>query len=330
MTMRECSADRDCPADRPTCGANGMCGACSAGSNGCSTSHPSTPACGPNGACVECAADADCSSAAKPACDPKANTCGPCMSDADCAGRSGPGVCMSHQDGRCASDAETIYVQQTATCATAADPSAGTSNNPFCGADKAAVALSTSRRLIVIRGTVQGASWTLQGSTGDPQVTIIGQQTGTIAGGASPGLQLVGANVFLRDLVVTLSAQIGISASGGSTVRLDHVRIDTNRGGGLLLDSSSFDVKDTTIAGNGPGLLAGDVTWGGIRVQNTPTNAMATFEGITVQGNLGPGILCTTPVTGTSVSAANNSTTDIGPTCGIASCGAPSATCGAM
>jgi hypothetical protein len=158
----------------------------------------------------------------------------------------------------------------------------------------------------------------------------VGQQGAKIAGGASPGLRVVGANLYVRDLVITLSAETGVAASGGSTLRLDGVRIDTNRGGGLLLDGSAFDVRNTTVVGNGPGLLPGDISWGGIRVQNAPSAGPARFERVTVQGNMGPGLLCTTAVDAAAVSASGNSTTDIGPTCGISSCGAPSATCGAM
>jgi hypothetical protein len=237
---------------------------------------------------------------------------------------------MAHQDGRCASEAETIYVQQTATCVTTADPTAGSATTPFCGLDKGAVALSATRRLFVVRGTVQGTAWTLQGTATDPQISIVGQQTATLAGGASPGLRVVAADVYVRDLVVTLSAEIGVSASGGSKLRLERVRIDTNRGGGLLVDGSAFDVRNTTVVGNGPGLLPGDISWGGIRVQNLPAGGQAKFDRVTVQGNLGPGLLCMTAVEGVAVSASGNSTTDIGPTCGINSCGAPSATCGAM
>jgi hypothetical protein len=326
----ECTDDLQCSADRPACGSTGACGPCAAGSTVCVTRHSSTPVCGASGACVECASNADCASAAKPACDTQSGTCKPCTADSDCTGRPGPGVCMAHQDGRCASDAETIYVQQTATCVTTADPTAGSATTPFCGLDKGAVALSATRRLFVVRGTVQGTAWTLQGSSTDPQSSIVGQQTGTLAGGASPGLRVVGADLYVRDLVVTLSAQIGISASGGSKLRLERVRIDTNRGGGVLLDGSAFDIRNTTVVGNGPGLLPGDVSWGGIRVQNAPAGGPAKLDRLTVQGNMGPGLLCTATVEGIAVSASGNSTTDIGPTCGITSCGAPSATCGAM
>ena len=211
----------------------------------CATHHGAKPVCGPSGACVECAASADCPGNAKPVCDLISFACAGCKADGDCAGRPGPGVCMSHQDGRCASEAETIYVQQGTSCTSVADPTGGNAAMPFCGLDKAAVALSSTRRLLVVRGTVQGTAWTLQGTAGDPQVSIVGQQSGAIAGGASPGLRLVTSDVFIRRLAVRRSEQIGISASSGSLVRMERVAVDNNGGGGILLDASSFDIVNT-------------------------------------------------------------------------------------
>lgn len=329
--MPECTDDRQCSAAKPVCVVGGVCVGCVAGvSQSCATLHASTPICGPNGACVECAGSSDCLSATKPVCDPQSFTCGKCAIDDDCAGRPGPGVCMAHQDGRCASEGETIYVQQTAACTATADPAGGTSAAPFCGFDKAAVALSSTRRLFVIRGTVQGAAWTLQGAARDSQVSIVGQQSAVIAGGASPGLRIVGADVYARSITVTLSAQIGIDASGGSFLHLDDVKVDTNRGGGILLDASQFDIRNTTVTGNGPGLLPGDISWGGLRIQNAPATAPLNLDLVSITGNAGPGLLCTSAIQGNGVFATNNSTLDVGPTCGITSCGAPSATCGAM
>src|SRR5882672_3013694 len=131
VAMPECTEDRQCPAERPVCGAGGTCGACRSGvGQACATNHAAKPICGPSGACVECAVSADCASNAKPVCDPQALTCVPCKNDVDCAGRPGPGVCIAHQDGRCASEAETIYVQAGTACTSVADPSGGAAAAP--------------------------------------------------------------------------------------------------------------------------------------------------------------------------------------------------------
>lgn len=328
--MPECTENWQCSPAKPVCVAGGVCSLCdSSSSQICAMLHPVRPVCGPSGACVECASNVDCQSATKPSCDPQTNTCSTCSRDGDCAGRSGPGICMAHQDGRCASEGETIYVQQIPACTDTTDPTAGTAAMPFCGLGKAAVALSAARRLFVIRGTVQGTAWTLQGTIGAPQISLVGQQTATIAGGASPGLRILTADVYVRDVVITLSAEIGINAANDSVLRLDGVKVDTNRGGGILLDASRFDIRNTIVTANGPGLLPGDISWGGIRIQNAPATGPSDLTRVTIRGNSGPGLLCTTAVQGTGVLAIANSTLDIGSTCGVTACGAPSPTCGA-
>jgi hypothetical protein len=236
---------------------------------------------------------------------------------------------MAHQDGRCASEAETIYVQQVTSCTSVADPASGGATTPFCGLDKGASALSTMRRLFVVRGTVQGTAWTLQGAAGDPQVSIVGQQSATIAGGASPGLRVVAANAYVRDLRVTRSVDVGITASSGSSIQLERVAVDNNGGGGILLSTSAFSLRNVRVTENGPGTL-GLATWGGILVQDQPAAGPAKVDSSTVELNKAPGISCSSAISGSGVSASNNSTIDISPTCGITSCGAPSATCGAM
>jgi hypothetical protein len=236
---------------------------------------------------------------------------------------------MAHQDGRCASEAETIYVQQAAGCVMTADTTAGTAANPFCGLDKGAVALSPTRRLFVVRGTVPGTAWTLQGTATDPQISIVGQQSAVLAGGAFPGLRMMSANVFVRDLVIRRSEQIGISATSGSTLRLERVAVENNGGGGILLDGTAFEIVDTKVTGNGPG-TSGAITWGGLLIQMPPAAGPVRLNRVTVTGNNGPGLSCTAGIEGAAVSATGNAAANVGPTCGITSCGAPSATCGAM
>jgi hypothetical protein len=236
---------------------------------------------------------------------------------------------MAHQDGRCASEAETIYVQQSAGCVMTADATAGSAATPFCGLDKGAVALSPNRRLFVVRGTVQGTAWTLQGTNADPQVSMVGQQNAVLAGGASPGLRVIGANLFGRGLKVTRSVDVGISVSGGAVLRLEDSSVDNNGGGGILLQQAAFDLRNVTVTDNGPGTL-NLATWGGIAVVDPPTNGSKRFQRVSILQNKGPGLSCSGAVDGDGVLAAQNSTVDINPTCGITSCGAPSATCGAM
>jgi hypothetical protein len=107
------------------------------------------------------------------------------------------------------------------------------------------------------------------------------------------------------------------------------VSVENNGGGGILLDGAAFEITDSKVTGNGPG-SAGAITWGGLLVQSSPATGPAKLDHLTVSGNNGPGVSCASAIEGTAVSASGNAAADIGPTCGITSCGAPSATCGAM
>ena len=164
----ECTTSSQCPAEKPICDAQ-TCRACDGAHSGdgaaCASRDSGRPVCGPSGACVECVSptSADCTAnPAKPICDPTSNTCMGCATDDQCLAKGvGPGLCMSHQDGRCASDSEVIYVENKGGCASSAlTPMAGSSGSPFCGPQFALDSLTTSRRVLVISGAVMGASWT--------------------------------------------------------------------------------------------------------------------------------------------------------------------------
>ncbi len=80
------------------------------------------------GICVQCLTDGDCSQdPTKPICE--GHLCRPCKADAEC--KTGPGVCMFHQDGHCATDLETIYVKNAAGC-TMTPGAGGALAMPYC------------------------------------------------------------------------------------------------------------------------------------------------------------------------------------------------------
>lgn len=329
---RQCSAHAECPAGRPACSGQGMCVSCNTEPGVCVARDPGRPACGPNGRCVECAWDANCSvDLAKPVCNLAMNACERCTRDAQCAAKSGPdpGVCMAHQNGRCATVAETIFVENKAGCAMGStDPNAGTAGAPFCRMQEAVALVlgQQGRRLVVVRGTVQAGDSAFAGVQG--QVTIVGQRNGSVVGGTAAGLLVDRSDVFARDLSL-VRGDFGAVARNGSTLRLEHVSVDQN-GGGILVDSSGIEVINSTVARNGPATTAA-VTWGGILVQN-PTAAMPSrLHLVTVTDNRQVGVACSSAVTGTGVFAAGNSGgVEISPTCGITPCSTPGPECGAQ
>lgn len=212
---------------------------------------------------------------------------------------------MSHQDGRCASDAETIIVSTGGTLPTS---------------------VPSGKRLLVVRDSVTGSiTWNLSGS----QMTIVGQESGTITGnGTSPTLHATGGDLYIRDLTLTGGAP-GIMADGGSILHLDHVSASSNASGGILLDGAGFDIKNTTVKDNAA--AGGDP---GIRIQNAPTSSTTpkSLSLCTVSGNAGFGISCTsgTVATASGVLVTGNGGTDITSFCGFTSCSSAGPTCGAQ
>jgi hypothetical protein len=196
---------------------------------------------------------------------------------------------------------------------------------PYCSMQPAVGAVGTTRDLVVVRGTVTGASAAF--SIGAQQVSIVGQATAVIAGGGSPAIHLAAGDAYVRALKLTTGASIGCQADVGSTLRLDHVNVSGNSGGGVFLNGAAFVISNTTVTNNGP---SSDATLGGIRVLNPPTGGPAQLQLLTVQTNNPSGISCSVPVQNTGVLSSGNVSVDVSSACGFSSCGAASGTCGAQ
>jgi hypothetical protein len=165
-------------------------------------------------------------------------------------------------------------------------------------------------------------------------MTIVGQNAGTItATGSMATVHVSGGDIYIRDLTIT-GGSPGLWADSGTIVRLNHVSVSNNAAGGILLDGAGFDIKNTTVTGNGAN--TGTVVFGGIGVANTPTGAQVpkTLTLSTVTSNQLLGISCATGAmfspTPAGVLVATNTGSDIGTSCGFTSCGAASGTCGAQ
>jgi hypothetical protein len=237
---------------------------------------------------------------------------------------------MKHQDGRCATNAETIYVQETTICPGAAATADGTSAKPYCSMDSVIAAIDATRNLIVVRGAVAGATGAF--SVGSRQLSIVGQSNAAIAGATHPALDLAAGDLYVRNLKLSASASMGCRAVTGSTLRLEHDLATGSSSGGILLDGAAFDIENTTVTNNGSGTL-GAITWGGILVNNPPAAGPAKLQLLSVQNNTGGGIACSTALTMPDGVLASGNTTmgqDIVSTCGFSSCGTASATCGAQ
>jgi hypothetical protein len=188
------------------------------------------------------------------------------------------------------------------------------------------LALGT-RTVVVVRGSSLSANGAI-GLSGGKLVSIVGQNAGAITGTMAPALWISG-DTYARDLKLS-SMTTAVQANSGATLRLNHVSVVNSPGGGILLDGAAFDIRNTIVTGNGPGMY-GVAIWGGILINNPPAAGPSRLQFLTVQANNQVGIACSATVTGTGVLASGNAGgVNIATTCGFTSCSAASATCGAM
>jgi len=314
----ECAGNGDCKdPTRPICAQSGVCVSCgaqSAGATACSAKDPSRPACLSSGACAECATSADCLSTTNPICT-AAHVCGLCTRDSECTG-IGPGICMGHQDGRCASDNETIFVRST--CGGGAN---GTTTNPYCSITDAVAAVRPGRALIAVTGSVLGG--TIAPSSAG-QVSIIGGTLGALDVAS-------GANLYLRNVTIGPNPTVGLTARSSSVLVMDGVIVDGNKGGGILIDGATFKVSRSVISNNGPG-SDGPIVWGGVLISAVSSvGGGALLDHVSIIDNKQVGVTCAAGINGVGVLATGNAGgVQVAPGCGMWSpCSTPSADCGA-
>jgi hypothetical protein len=197
---------------------------------------------------------------------------------------------MSHQDGHCATDAETTYVKKGGTCAMAGAAGGGSAATPFCfSQDGIASALATNKRIVVMRGPDPLTEFTAAVTGG--ALTVIGQNA-AIYPGARDGIRVSSGDVTIRGLTVATSAGIGVVAEGTAMLRLNRCIIKGNAKGGLVaMGSAGFDVSNTVFDGNGPGAV-GLAGFGGAYLG---PNMLGRFRHNTVVGNMDRGVVCERP-----------------------------------
>jgi hypothetical protein len=229
---------------------------------------------------------------------------------------------MAHDDGRCAAAGETVFVENvTAKCA---NTNPGTAAMPLCGLQEGInAAKAGGKALVVLKGpeAVDRASY-----AGPGKLAVVGQAGAIVSPGAAAGLIVTAGQLYVRAIAIEGGAKQGAVINSGATLQCDGVRIQNNKGGGILVDGGTLVLTNSTISGNGPGEVDG-FPWGGIRLTN-PT-AATRLDRVSVLDNKAPGISCSAFVQGTGVLATGNTVVDISMSCGFTSCPSASATCGA-
>lgn len=328
----ECLADPDCTTPARAFCMSGTCASCAeAGAGACARRDPRKPVCVAAG-CVECASNGDCALASKPVCDASTHACVPCAADGDCASQPGPGVCMG--DGHCATDAETLYVGARAAGCSDAN-GAGSATVPYCTAQLAVTAAKARAiPLLVLSGSIAGG---FTGVSLTAPLTVVGKNAVLTPAPGADGIGIVSGSLRLRGLTIQgnagTSTGLGINAaaSSGAQVMLtmESCAVTDNPGGGIFLNGAAFVITNTNVSRNGPSPTA----WGGIDVQNPPSAGPTTLAQVSITNNKQVGLACSSSIaatdSGSGVLASGNGT-DITSTCGITSCIAGTAACGAQ
>jgi len=296
------------------------------------------------GICVQCLQNSDCARDAKtPICD--ARLCRACKTDLECPA---PQICMT--DGHCATSGEVMFVEFNANGCPGAN---GSTTNPYCLPNDAVSHVALGKSVIIIRGPVADRM-TLNTVALSP--VIVGKNGASIPATTATAVQVVSDTILIRDLMVTggtaatskgiavsggtasltlsnvqvtLGTGLGVQADTGALLTMDRCTVSGNNKGGILVDTANFDIKNSTVNGNGPGDDAG-AAWGGMRLKNLLTTVKKTLELVTLMNNNQVGVSCSGSVDAMKVSVTGSAGgIEISSSCGFQSCGAPSATCGA-
>jgi hypothetical protein len=303
----QCLQNADCrDATKPICVAN-KCVPCGTDAQ-CLMKSAAAPACDQtSGSCFECTADSFCSGV-RPICNLAAHVCARCARDSECVAKLGdnPGVCMSHQDGRCATDAETVYVANRPPCAVA-PAMGGTSALPYCSPQDGIGAARGVKRMVLLRGTMPFVPFNV--ALVDPgEISVISTDGAIIDHGAFIGIHLTRGQLYVRGVTVVGGAGAGMVADGGaaSVLRLNRCKI-LGSAGGLAINGAGYEIVNTVIANNNEALVppSGPTTYGGVYLRSV-AGAPTIFRYNTIVGNQNIGLLCFAAYATSSLIIANN------------------------
>jgi hypothetical protein len=214
---------------------------------------------------------------------------------------------MSHQDGRCATDTETVYVENRPMCSLV-PTTGGTSTVPFCSPQAGIGAAGGAKRLIVLRGTTPFVPFDVALNPGE--ISVISKDGAIIDHGAAIGIHLTRGQLYVRGVTVGAGSGPGVVADGGSVsvLRLDRCQI-LGSGGGLLINNAGYEIVNTVIANNNEALVPPTgPTYGGVYLRSA-AGALTTFRYNTIVGNQNIGLQCFGPYATSSLILANNALT---------------------
>ena len=196
-------------------------------------------------------------------------------------------------EGRCATDAETLYVQNSAGCS----GGSGTFGSPFCQPQSALSAVTTSKRVVVMSGTAPLAVWSATLGSGSQPVYAFGKGNPIVAvGAADMGVHIVSGSVYLRGVTVQGSGATalnpGVVVESGAILGLNRCYVMNNAGGLLANDGSGFDIGNNVFAQNQTGSAGAAVFGGAFLGTSTDATLPHRFWFNTIAANNQIGIAC--------------------------------------
>lgn len=324
VTCSGTGPDPSCPAANPVCVAGECTGSCTSDTD-CAGRPAAERVClTSTGACVGCdevdeqvdppmSAEDECPAPMMAVCDGGSHTCRPCEAHGECVS----GVCDA---GRCAPDAEVVYVAPTGSdggncgaratpCLTlneaidkvqataaldyilllpSATPYAARSNTDRADFDAVDVLVVGYGAIVNRNGT--GPVLDVRGGS---NVRIEGLEVSNATGvGTGSGIVVADSSLSLFEAKVQNNAYRGVNVTSNSTLTILRSRIMSNVGGGIFLGEGKATIVNNVVAGNGH-LLSSQ--FGGMSLNLTQTPNVIEFN--TVVSNAAPagtadGIAC--------------------------------------
>lgn len=289
-----CTSHGDCSPLQPYCLA-GICRGCKTDQD-CSSNAAGGRCEEVSQRCVPCTKSAHCNEPSRPVCG-EDHRCARCQTDEQCVQRQDghPGICLDHEDGRCADTSETWFLKSKLGCSAAA-PGDGSAANPFCSSQKAIDALTPAKRVVRVLGT---ATLPLDGfayarSDLAQPVTIVGDGTAKILAVGVEALRVSAGELYVRGLHLTSQAGTAVVAEAPATLHLNRCVISGSGAGGLYVNAAGFDVINTVIADNRSAPPPAPKSFGGaylLGINGKPQR----FAYNTIVGNRGFGLFCEQP-----------------------------------
>jgi len=208
----------------------------------------------------------------------------------------------------------------------------GSASVPVCSLADAISLVAAKRRVVSVSGPNAVGGGTLNG-IGTDQLTVVGKSSAVLSGVGSAVVDVTSdARLLIRNVKIGPSATVGLAARKGATLLASKTVIDSNQGGGVLIDGASFNISNSTISNNGPG-QTGAAIWGGVLVLSVSSSGGdGTLDHVSVIDNRQVGVSCADGILANGLFVAGNTGgVQVAATCGSwKACTPPGPMCGAQ